>query len=71
MLRALDRRNNVGAIMYAQGKTVWNVLYLGYTHAGTLYHAEEKTIKFEDFSQSDWKYVVNLGERILEKKRIR
>ena len=57
--------------MYTQGKTVWNVLYLGYTHAVTLYHAEEKTIKFEDFSQSDWKYVVNLGERILEKKRIR
>ncbi len=71
MLRAWDRRNNVAAIMYAQGKLSWNVLYLGYSHTGTLYHAEEKIIKQEDFSQSDWKYVVNLGERILEKKRIR
>ncbi|MDD3057242.1 MAG: hypothetical protein PHO72_02930, partial [Sphaerochaeta sp.] len=71
MLRAWDRKNNVGAIMYTQGQKTWKVLYLGYTASGSLYHAEEKTLKYEDFSQADWKYVVNLGERILEKKRIR
>jgi hypothetical protein len=71
MLRAWDRKNNVGAIMYTQGQKTWKVLYLGYTPSGGLYHAEEKTLKYEDFSQADWKYVVNLGERILERKRKR
>jgi hypothetical protein len=71
MLRAWDRKNNIGAIMYAQGKQVWNALYLGYTPSGSLYHAEEKAIRADEFSSSDWKYVINLGERILERKRIR
>jgi hypothetical protein len=57
--------------MYTHGQKAWNVLYLGYSANGSLYHAEEKTLKYEEFSQADWKYVVNLGEKILEKKRIR
>jgi len=70
-LRAWDRKENIGAIMYMQNKTTWNVLYLGYNVSGKLLQAEEQAIRYEDFSQSDWKYAVNLGDRILEKKRMR
>ena len=69
MLRSWDRRNNVAAIMHNQGKTSWEVLYLDYSPSGTLIQAEEKTIRVEDFSHTDWKYVVNLGERILERRK--
>jgi hypothetical protein len=69
MLRSWDRKNNVAAIMYSQGKTSWEVLYLSYTSSGTLIQAEEQSVLFEDFSHTDWKYVVNLGERMLERKK--
>jgi len=71
MIRDWDRRNNIGAIMYTQGKSKWQVLYLSYNHSGYLTKAEEKTLRQEDFSQSDWKYVMNLAQRILERKRSR
>jgi hypothetical protein len=57
--------------MYMQNKTIWNVLYLEYNMSGKLLEAEEQVIRYEDFSQADWKYSVNLGDRILEKKRMR
>jgi len=69
MLCSWDRKNNVAAIMYSQGKTSWEVLYLSYAPSGTLIQAEERSICFEDFSHTDWKYVLNLGERILERKK--
>ena len=69
MLRSWDRKNNVAAIMYSQGKTSWEALYLSYSLSGMLIQAEEKSILYEDFSHTDWKYVVNLGERILERKK--
>ena len=69
MLRSWDRKNNVAAIMHNQGKTSWSVLYLSYTPSGTLIQAEEKSIRHEDFSPTDWKYVVNIAERILERKK--
>ena len=69
MLCNWDRRNNVAAVMYAQGKETWNALYLGFSRTGNLLQAEEKTIKKEDFSQNDWKFVMSLGERIIEKRK--
>ncbi|HAF85584.1 MAG TPA: hypothetical protein DCG32_04305, partial [Sphaerochaeta sp.] len=69
MLRSWDRKNNIAAIMYSQGKTRWEVLYLSYTPSGMLIHAEEQSICYEDFSHTDWKFVVNLGERILDRKK--
>ena len=71
VLRAWDRKKHIGAIMYMQNKTIWNVLYLEYNMSGKLLEAEEQVIRYEDFSQADWKYSVNLGDRILEKKRMR
>lgn len=68
-MSAWNRRNSVGAMMYLQKKPFWHMVYLEYDKSGTLVAVDEQTISAKEFSASDWKYVANLAERMMERKR--
>ncbi len=68
-LREMERRNNVAAIMYTQEKTQWHALYIIYNTAGILADAKEMMMRQSDFSTSDWKLVMAMGEKILARRR--
>ncbi len=67
-LREISRRNNVAAIMYIQGRSSWHTLHLTYNNAGILMDAKELTLRQSEFSVPDWKLVVNLGDRLMERR---
>jgi len=64
-----DRRANIGAIMYAEGKDSWGCLTLDYDKNGKLRRANEEIINRKSYSASDWKYVTNIGERLLARRK--
>lgn len=68
-LREMERRNNVAAIMYTQEKTQWHALYITYNTAGILADAKEMMMRQSDFSTSDWKLIMAMGEKILARRR--
>lgn len=68
-MSAWNRRNSVGAMMYLQKKPHWSMLQLEYDRGGNLTGVDERIISAKEFSASDWKYVANLAERIMEKRR--
>ncbi len=67
-MSAWDRRNNVGAMMYMQKKERWTMVQLEYDETGNLLDATEQIVTVKEFSQSDWKYIMNLSHRILERR---
>ena len=69
ILREMERRNNVAAIMYTQGKAVWHALYITYNAAGILAEAQEVPLRQSEFSPSDWKLVMAMGEKILARRK--
>ncbi len=68
-LSRYDRKENIGAMMYMEKKNAWNSLTLFYDKAGALLRAQESTIRQEDYSPLEWRYAVNIGKRILAKRK--
>ena len=68
-LREMERRNNVAAVMYTQGKNAWHALYITYNVAGVLADAREATLRQSEFSPADWKLVMAMGEKILARRK--
>ena len=68
-LSAWTRKVNVAALMYINGKTQWRSLSIGFDRNGELIFADESMIKRQEFTPTDWKFVLNAAQRLSEKKR--
>ena len=68
-LSAWTRKVNVAALMYTNGKTHWRSLSIGFDRNGELIFADESMIKRQEFTPTDWKFVLNAAQRLSEKKR--
>ena len=44
------------------------MVQLEYDETGNLLDATEQIVTVKEFSQSDWKYIMNLSHRILERR---
>ena len=68
-LSRYDRKENIGAMMYVDGKDAWNSITLFYDKEGVLRGVDTQTIKQSDYSQLEWKYATNIGERIIARRK--
>ena len=68
-LSRYDRKENIGAMMYVDGKDSWNSITLFYDKEGELRGVDTQTIKQADYSQLEWKYATNIGERIIARRK--
>ncbi|MCF0262783.1 MAG: hypothetical protein HUK23_07715, partial [Sphaerochaetaceae bacterium] len=64
----IQRRENIGAVMYAMHKSSWNSLELSFDISGQLVKADYNRISKTNFSDWEWKIVEKLGTRLLERK---
>ena len=64
----IQRRENIGAVMYASRRDGWNSLELSYDPSGKLLRADFNRISRSDFSDWEWKIVEKLGTRLLERR---
>ena len=64
----IQRRENIGAVMYASQKDYWNSLEISYDGAGQLVKADFIRISRNTFSDWEWKVVEKLGTRLLERR---
>ena len=64
----IQRRENIGAVMYASQKDYWNSLEISYDGAGQLVKADYIRISRNTFSDWEWKVVEKLGTRLLERR---
>ena len=69
-LSAWTRKVNVAAIMHANNKRSWRALSIAFNREGRMILADEAEIKKEDFTPTDWKFVMNAEQRLREKKRV-
>ena len=69
-LSAWTRKVNVAAIMHANNKRSWHALSIAFDREGRMILADEAEIKKEDFTPTDWKFVMNAEQRLREKKRV-
>lgn len=65
----LQRRQNVGAIMYAEHKESWSSLDISINENDALVKCECNVITKKSFLDWQWKMVENLGKRILERRK--
>ncbi len=65
----LQRRQNVGAVMYSEHKDSWSSLELAINENGALVKCECNVITKKSFLDWQWKMVENLGKRILERRK--
>ncbi|MFC2822018.1 MAG: hypothetical protein ACFN3H_04530, partial [Spirochaetales bacterium] len=66
-MTGIQRRENIGAVMYASQKEVWNSLELSYDSANQLVKADYRQITRLSFSDWEWKIVEKLGMRLMER----
>ena len=64
----IQRRENIGAVMFASRKDGWNSLELSYDASGQLTRADFNRISRSDFSEWEWKIVEKLGTRLIERR---
>lgn len=64
----IQRRENVGALMFAGGHDTWNSLELYVNELGSLVKCEYRKITRFSFSDWEWKIVEKLGQRILDRR---
>ena len=64
----IQRRENIGAVMYSASKDMWNSLELSYDKSGQLAKADFNRISKSDFTDWEWKVVEKLGNRIIERR---
>ncbi len=67
-MEAIQRAENIGAVMYALQKDSWNSLELSYDPAGQLSKADFKRISRSNFSDWEWKVVEKIGMRLIERR---
>ena len=65
----MQRRQYVGAMMYADGRDSWSSLELSINDNGALVKSEYEKITKSSFLDWQWKLVENLGKRILERRK--
>ena len=65
----MQRRQYVGAMMYADGRDSWSSLELAINENGALVKCEYNKITKNSFLDWQWKVVENLGKRILERRK--
>ncbi|MDD7202703.1 MAG: hypothetical protein SPF89_00960 [Sphaerochaetaceae bacterium] len=68
-LSRYDRKENIGAMMYVDGKDSWNSITLFYDKGGELRGVDTQTIRQADYTQLEWKYATNIGERIIARRK--
>ena len=64
----IQRRENIGAVMYASQKDSWNSLEISYDGSGQLVKADYVRISRNSYSDWEWKIVEKLGNRLLERR---
>lgn len=64
----IQRRENIGAVMYAMHKDSWNSLELSFDTSGQMVKANYNRVSRMSFSDWEWRIVEKLGNRILERK---
>lgn len=64
----IQRRENVGALMFAGGHDAWNSLELYVNEMGSLVKCEYRKVTRFGFSDWEWKIVEKLGQRILDRR---
>ncbi|NLZ76378.1 MAG: hypothetical protein GX911_00210 [Spirochaetales bacterium] len=69
-LSAWTRKVNVAALMHANGKRSWRALSIGYDKKKTPVFADDLLISREDFTPTDWKFVINAANRLQDRKRV-
>lgn len=67
-MKEIQRRENIGAVMYSSSKDNWNSLELSYDSSGKLVKADFNRISKSSFTDWEWKIVEKLGERIIERR---
>jgi hypothetical protein len=65
----MQRRQYVGAMMYADGRDSWSSLELSINDNGALVKSEYEKVTKSSFLDWQWKLVENLGKRILERRK--
>ena len=64
----IQRRENVGALMFAGGHDTWNSLELYVNELSSLVKCEYRKVTRFSFSDWEWKIVEKLGQRILDRR---
>ena len=65
---SIQRRENIGAVMYASQKDMWNSLELSYDASGQFSKAEFVRLSRSSFSDWEWKIVEKIGNRLIERR---
>ena len=65
---SIQRRENIGAVMYASQKDSWNSLEVSYDGSGQLMKADYIRISRNSYSDWEWKIVEKLGNRLMERR---
>ncbi len=65
----MQRRQNVGALMYLNQKDSWDALELPINENGALLEPTFTTITKRSFTDWQWKIVENIGMRMLERRK--
>lgn len=64
----IQRKENVGALMFADGHDSWNSLELYINDLGSLVRSDYRKITRFSFSDWEWKIVEKLGRRIMDRR---
>ncbi|MBP5161637.1 MAG: hypothetical protein ILP16_01480 [Spirochaetales bacterium] len=65
---AIQRRENIGAVMYASQKDSWNSLEISYDASGQFVKADFIRIAKSSFTDWQWKVVEKMGQRLIERR---
>jgi hypothetical protein len=65
---AIQRRENIGAVMYASQKDSWNSLEISYDSAGQFVKADFIRVAKSSFTDWQWKVVEKMGQRLIERR---
>ena len=64
----IQRRENIGAVMYASQKDSWNSLEISYDGSGQFVKADYVRISRNSYTDWEWKIVEKLGTRLMERR---
>ena len=64
----IQRRENIGAVMFASQKDSWNSLEISYDSSGQFAKADYIRISRNSYTDWEWKIVEKLGTRLMERR---
>ena len=64
----IQRRENIGAVMFASQKDSWNSLEISYDGSGQFVKADYVRISRNSYTDWEWKIVEKLGTRLMERR---